>query len=341
VTRRPRARRPRRLAPRRRTSFALFAVVVALLAALGGFLLVGPGPPAASGASTDIVLPPGAGLPGIADALAHAGVIRSRTAFIAAAELTGAARALKAGEYDVPSRASLAWILSAVRRGAVVRHMVTIPEGATSQAALEILMRAPFLSGQALAPPEGSILPETYEARRGEPRQELFVRMRTARDALLTTLWASRSPNLPYKIPEDAVILASVVEKETAKPEERPRIAEVFINRLRKGMRLESDPTVIYGLNGGEPLGHGLRVSEIASRTPYNTYLVSGLPPTPIANPGRAALMAALSPASGDELYFVAEGTGGHAFASTFDAHMKNVAHWRAVEKKNSKETTG
>jgi UPF0755 protein len=156
--------------------------------------------------------------------------------------------------------------------------------------------------------------------------------MRTAREALLARLWSERAPGLPYADPEQAVTLASIVEKETAKPAERPRIAAIFVHRLEKGMRLESDPTTIYGLTGGAPLGHGLRVSELASATPYNTYKVAGLPPTPIGNPGRASLEAALHPAPGDDLYFVADGTGGHVFSDNYADHLRNVAKWRAIE---------
>ncbi len=292
----------------------------------------GPGPVTARGGSTEVVLAPGVGLPGIAHALRRAGVIRSELGFITAAQLTGAALHLKAGDYEFLSGEPLAGVLDAIRRGAVVRRFVTIPEGVTSKVAADILRRADSLSGDVAGPREGSLLPETYEVRRGEGRAAVMERMMRARDALLATLWRGRRPGLPYLTAEQAVILASVVEKETAKPAERPRIAAVFVNRLKKGMRLESDPTVIYGLTGGDPLGHGLRVSELASASDYNTYLVAGLPPTPIGNPGRASLAAALRPAPTDDLYFVADGTGGHVFAATFEAHQKNVARWRAIE---------
>ncbi len=278
------------------------------------------------------MLAPGVGLPGIAHALRRAGVIRSELGFIVAAQLTGAARHLKAGDYEIRSGEPLAGVLDAIRRGAVVRRFVTIPEGVTSKVAADILRRADFLSGEVTAPPEGRLLPETYEVGRGEERAAVMERMMRARDSLLATLWRGRRPGLPYQTAEQAVILASVVEKETAKPAERPRIAAVFVNRLETGMRLESDPTVIYGLTGGEPLGHGLRVSELASPTRYNTYLAAGLPPTPIGNPGRASLAAALRPAPTDDLYFVADGMGGHVFAALFEAHQKNVARWRAIE---------
>jgi len=311
---------------------ATLAAAGLLAAALALLLFFGPGPAARHGASTDLVLRPGARLPEIAQTLKQAGVIRSQTLFAIAAKLTGAGRRLQAGEYDFASRIPMAEVMDAVREGRVVRRFVTVPEGVTSQMVLEILSRADFLTGVAPAPPEGSVLPETYEVERGDDRAAVLQRMMDARDALLAELWAHRRPDLPYRSPEEAVTLASIVEKETAKPDERPRIAAVFINRLKAGMRLQSDPTVIYGLTGGKPLGHDIRASELASETPYNTYQTAGLPPTPIANPGRASLAAALDPPRTDELYFVADGTGGHAFSTTIEAHQRNVARWRSIE---------
>lgn len=264
--------------------------------------------------------------------LGAADVIRSPLLFIAAAEASGAAHHLQAGEYAFPSGSSLAAVLSDIRHGRVVRHFVTIPEGFTSAQAVGVLEHAPELSGEVATPPEGSLLPETYEVTRGDARSAVLARMRAARDALLSRLWASRSPQLPYRSPGEAVILASVVEKETALAAERPHVATVFLNRLGRGMALASDPTVIYGLTGGAPLGHGLRVSELARTTPYNTYRRAGLPPTPIDNPGRAALEAVFHPAPSEDLYFVADGTGGHVFSASLAQHLKNVAHWRAIE---------
>ena len=319
---------------------ALLTLGAALLLVLvvGLFVYLGPGPKAPQGASTTVELPSGAGVAEIAADLRRGGVIGSNTAFVLAAELTGAAHKLKAGEYAFPSRASLHSVISAIAEGRVVRHFVTIPEGVTSQTVMETLMRADFLTGVVAAPAEGAVLPETYEARRGDDRSAVLRRMMDARDRILAQLWAERRADLPYKTPEEAVTLASIVEKETAKPDERPRIAAVFLNRLKIGMRLESDPTVIYGLTGGKPLGHGLRVSELASPTPYNTYVIAGLPPTPIGNPGRASLAAALDPANTGDLYFVADGTGGHVFATTLAEHQQNVAKWRAIEARRNCE---
>ncbi len=313
-------------------ALATVGVALVLGAFVAALIYFGPGPASKVGASTTVILRTGAGLPEIAADLRRAGVIGSQATFVAAAEVTGAAHKLKAGEYAFVSHASLARVLSAIANGRVVRHFITIPEGVTSEQVMEILMRADFLTGVVAAPAEGAVLPETYEVRRGDDRSAVLRRMTEARDKLLAELWVHRTPGLPYRTPEEAVTLASIVEKETAKPDERPRIAGVFINRLRTGMRLESDPTVIYGLTGGRPLGHGLTKPELASATPYNTYLVAGLPPTPIGNPGRASLAAALDPAQTSDLYFVADGTGGHAFSSTLAAHQANVARWRAIE---------
>ena len=308
------------------------AALAAVLLVLGGRLFFEPGPPAIRSRATQVVLPPGAGVAKIAAVLQRAGVIRSRTVFIVAAELTLAAPRLKAGDYEIRSRSSMADILNLIRIGGVARRFVTVPEGLSAVAVADLLAREGALSGPIAPAREGSILPETYEIRQGETRAAVTRRMQAAQDALLAGLWAKRAPNLPYKTPEEAVILASIVEKETAKAYERPHIAALFINRLRLGMRLETDPTVIYGLTGGTPLGHGLRVSELARRTPYNTYQISGLPPTPICNPGKAALIAALHPDQSGDLYFVADGTGGHVFATSFQAHQRNVARWRAIE---------
>jgi UPF0755 protein len=303
-----------------------------MAAALLLVLLVGSVTRGTNPSPSDVVLPPGAGVAKIADTLARAKVIRWRGAFIAWAEATGAAKRLKAGEYVFPSHSPLGQTVDMIARGQVVRRVVTIPEGLTSKAAAEIVDAEPTLVGEAPVAPEGALLPETYDVKPGETRADVVRRMTAARDTLLARLWAARATGLPYANPEQAVTLASIVEKETAKPSERPRIAAIFVHRLEKGMRLESDPTIIYGLTGGVPLGHGLRVSELASDTPYNTYKISGLPPTPIGNPGRASLEAVLHPTAGDDLYFVADGTGGHVFSDNYADHLHNVARWRAIE---------
>ena len=335
-------RRPAKVSPLSK----LRRLVVTSLSAAGTFLVIlllavvwalwsynGPGPVAETGDATTVILRRGAGLPEIASSLERAGVVRSGSIFIAAAQITRAARDLKAGEYEIPSRASASAVLAKIRSGEVVRHQVTIPEGITSDMAVEILTANPVLAGEAPTPPEGAILPETYDVQRGEDRAAVLRRMMDARDKVLGQLWAKRQAGLPFTSPEQAVILASIVEKETGLASERPRIAAVFLNRLAQGMRLESDPTIIYGLTRGRPLGRGIRLSELNGETPYNTYRIDGMPPTPIANPGRAALAAVLDPPKTNDLFFVADGTGGHVFAATFEQHKANVAKWRAVER--------
>lgn len=215
------------------------------------------------------------------------------------------------------------------------RFRVTLVEGATSWQVVDGLRKAEFLEG-ALAdvPVEGSLAPGSYEIAPGTPREAVLASMRDAQAATLAAAWADRAPGLPLRTPEEALTLASIIEKETAVADERPLISSVFINRLNNGMRLQTDPTVIYGLTGGEgTLGRGLRQSELRRATPYNTYVIEGLPPTPIANPGAAAIRAAVNPDASPYLFFVADGTGGHAFAETLDEHNANVRRWRAIER--------
>jgi len=220
--------------------------------------------------------------------------------------------------------------------GKAVRHYVTLPEGWSSAQAVDILMKQPVLTGEVEVPPEGSLWPETYEVTRGETRAAVVARMQRAAKAKLETLWAARSPATVVATPEEAVILASIVEKETGIASERPEVAAVFTNRLRLGMRLESDPTIVYGVTKGRPLGRGILLSELRNPTPWNTYLVDGLPPTPIANPGEEALKAVLNPPRSEYVFFVADGTGGHVFARTYQEHLLNVARWREIERRKA-----
>lgn len=307
---------------------ALFLVFV-----VGQVLYRVAGPKAAHGEVTNVMLRPGAGLNEISTTLKSAGVVRSASVFAAAAQFSGAARHLKAGEYEFPSGASMKAVLGKIRNGQVVRHFVTIPEGVTSEVAIDILMANSFLTGAAPVPEEGTILPETYEVRRGEDRAAVLKRMTEARDQLLGQLWAQRKEGLPYQTPQEAVILASIVEKETSKADERPHVASVYLNRLKSSMRLQSDPTTIYGISRGRPLGRGIKLSELNAVNPYNTYAIDGLPAGPIANPGRASLAAVLDPADSNDLYFVADGSGGHVFAATSEQHLANVQKWRKIEK--------
>lgn len=313
-------------------TFSLF-LIAALVAAWSVFYA--PGPSARDGETTIVTLPSGAGVSAIAANLKASGVIRSTDMFKAAASITGADRKLRAGEYEVPSGASLRQVLVLLVSGKVVRHYVTLPEGWSSAQAVDILMRQPILTGAVdEVPEEGTLWPDTYEVSRGETRASIIARMQRARDENLTRLWATRGPNSVVRSLDEAVILASIVEKETGVAAERPRVAAVFSNRLRMGMRLESDPTIVYGITKGRPLGRGLRRSEIDRHTDWNTYQIDGLPPTPIANPGRDAIAAVLNPPVSEDIFFVADGTGGHAFARTYPEHQANVARWRAIERR-------
>ena len=328
----------RRLVIMGMSGFAVLGLAIMLLGLWAVWTYRGPGPEATAGEISSVVLRRGAGLNEIASSLERAGVIRSGAIFKAAAQVTGVARDLKAGEYEFASGASMARVLDDISAGRVVRHQVTIPEGATSEMVIEMLNAEEALTGLAPTPPEGTVLPETYDFQRGEDRAAVLQRMMDARDKLLAALWAQRQPGLPVTTPEEAVILASIVEKETGVASERPQVASVFTNRRRKGMRLESDPTIIYYITKGKPLGRRILKSELENpANTYNTYQIDGLPPTPIANPGRAALAAVLDPPQSEYLFFVADGTGGHAFAVTYEDHKRNVAKWREYRARTGK----
>ncbi|WP_312144333.1 endolytic transglycosylase MltG [Brevundimonas sp.] len=309
--------------------------VVAALIALWA-VYWGPGPKAVEGDTTVVTLPSGAGVPAIAASLKSAGVIRSTDLFRAAVSLSGADRKIRAGEYEVPSGASLATVVGLLVDGKAVRHYVTLPEGWSSAQAVDILMKQPVLTGEVEVPAEGSLWPDTYEVARGETRASVVARMQRAAKSKLDALWATRSANTIVTTPEEAMVLASIVEKETGLASERPEVAAVFTNRLRLGMRLESDPTIVYGVTKGRPLGRGIRASELRAQTPWNTYLIDGLPPTPIANPGEEALKAVLNPPRSEYVFFVADGTGGHVFARTYPEHLLNVARWREIERRKA-----
>lgn len=286
--------------------------------------------------NTEIIaeLPKGTSLAGIAERLRNAGVIKRPMLFRAFAMATDDARRLKAGEYAFPPAASMRMILRQITLGAVLQHRITIAEGLTTSEILALIAATEPLSGNLpAAPPEGSLLPETYNFPRGESRAAMIARMQTARTALLAQAWENRMPHLPLATPEAAVILASIVEKETSIAAERPLVAGVFYNRLRIGMALQSDPTVVYARDKGMPNNKPISRKDIAIDSPFNTYNQPGLPPAPITNPGRAALLAVLHPAATDALYFAADGSGGHAFAASLKEHNKNVAKLRAREK--------
>ena len=282
---------------------------------------------------TVVLIRQGGGARAIASSLAEAGVIDRPLLFRIGVRRRGRTTELKAGEYAFPPRASMADVMDMLVEHKVVLHRITIAEGLTSDMALAIVNADPTLEGAPAVAPEGSLLPETYMFERGTTRMDLVARMRQAQATLIAELWAKRKAGLPIRSVEEAVKLASIVEKETGVPAERPRIAAVFINRLRMGMRLESDPTIIYGLTKGAPLGHGLRQSELDTPNPYSTYQIDGLPPTPICNPGRDSLAAVMNPPDTEDLFFVADGTGGHVFAKTGAEHARNVARWRRIER--------
>lgn len=288
---------------------------------------------------TMVTIPRGAGLKRITAILTEAGLLsrpEDRLIFPAQLKLAGQANALKAGEYAVPAGTTMAGLAGMLSSGqGMVHYPLTVPEGLTTAEILGLVRAMPELEGEiTLSPAEGTLLPETYLFQRGDSRDTAVTRMMTAMEAAVADLWPDRAADLPLETPEEAVILASIVEKETAVPEERPRVAAVFVNRLRRGMPLQSDPTVIYGLAPETgSLDRRLLRKDLKQDHPYNTYTRGGLPAGPIANPGRDSLAAVLHPAETKDLYFVADGTGGHAFAETLRAHNRNVAKWRRIRR--------
>ncbi|MBP5857104.1 endolytic transglycosylase MltG [Marivibrio halodurans] len=312
----------------------LTLLLVSVLAVAGGYWgwerFTEPGP---LNEARSVVVPNGAGVRAIADRLASAGVIGRPEIFILAARVTGMHASLKAGEFAFDPAMSQRAVLEKLVSGDTVDRFVTVPEGLTSMEIVALLRAEPGLSGAIdEVPPDGTLLPETYHYELDADRAAILERMRVAMDQTLTGLWETRAPNLPFENPRQAVTLASIVEKETGVAGERPMVAGVFVNRLRRGMRLQSDPTVVYALTeGAGALGRMLTRRDWKLDHPYNTYQIDGLPPGPIANPGRAALAAVLDPAETKALYFVADGSGGHAFAETLKEHNRNVAKWRRV----------
>ena len=287
-------------------------------------------------------IPARAGMTDIADVLQREGVIDSnRWAFIGAVFALKARSELKPGEYAFQKNASLRDVIGTMVEGKVVQHALTIPEGLTSEQIVARLTDNDIFAGSVREiPREGTLLPETYKFPRGTTREQVIQRMQAAQKRLVAEIWDHRSPDVPLRSPEQLVTLASIVEKETGRADERSRVAAVFVNRLRQKIKLQSDPTIIYGLVGGKgTLGRPIKRSEIAQPSPYNTYVIDGLPPGPISNPGRASLEAAANPARTRDLYFVDDGTGGHAFTETYDQHLKNVAKLRGMEKQIQNDT--
>ena len=318
--------------------FKLVFVMAGVLLALFYYVKIQFDRPGPLTTSTVVVIPKGEGLSGIAERLERNEVIADRglfmTSIIYFIYLRGTGT-LKAGEYEFRKYASMRQVLDTLVEGKSIDHKITLAEGMTSQQMVDRMRANPDLEGDITEiPAEGTLLPDTYRFQIGDTRQDILERMQAGQQKFLAKMWEERDPDIVVQTPEEAVILASIVEKETSRADERPRIASVFQNRLKKNMRLQSDPTIIYGLVGGKGvLDHPIQQDELDRDTAYNTYKINGLPPTPIANPGRAAIEAVLKPAKTKDLYFVADGNGGHAFAPSLEEHNKNVMRWRQVEK--------
>ena len=329
---------------RRASSFisALLALAVIAGGGAAAWLYTEFNRPGPSTEAVTVVLPQGAGLGSIGRRLDSAGVLGDALVFRLGVRLLRAERRLQAGEYSIPAAASPRQIMELIISGVTVARRITVAEGVTVAQVMALLEATDGLTGELDGmPPEGSLLPETYHFSLGDGRAELLARMQADLKSVLAKHWAARQPGLPIKTPEEALVLASIVEKETSVPDERPRIAGVFINRLRKRMRLQSDPTVAYGItNGSGPLDRPLTFRDLERDSPYNTYRIYGLPPAPIALPGEAAIEAVLNPLPTNELYFVADGTGGHAFAKSLVEHNRNVQKWRRIQRQNRTSRT-
>jgi UPF0755 protein len=304
------------------------AAVIALWSFVGGWY--GSGPLAED---QHFIVPNGASLATVAERLEDKGVIRSASGFALRARVFGGGSAIKAGEFAIPAHASPSRVLAILSSDEVIRRFVTVPEGMPSIMVYERLKAQDQLSGDVAMPNEGSVLPDSYAFENGEPRAAVLRRMQAAMTVTLKDLWDKRAPNLIVKTPEQALILASIVEKETGKPSERRMVAGLYSNRLKQGMLLQADPTIIYPITKGKPLGRRILQSEIRAVNDYNTYTMVGLPKHPITNPGRESIAAVLNPAKTDALYMVADGTGGHAFADTLAQHNANVKKWFAIRR--------
>ena len=295
-----------------------------------------PGPLAAP---AQVVVPRG-GVEAVGGTLLRHGVVSDSRAFAAAALLTRAEGRVRAAEFTFPAGASLREVLDILRNGRPVQRRLSIPEGLTARRIAVLFEAAEGLIGEMPVLSEGALLPDTYVYQYGEARAPIVRRAEAAMKAALDEAWRERAPDLPLSSPREALVLASIVEEETGQPEERPRVAAVYINRLRRGMPLQSDPTVAYAVSDGAGLDRPLTRADLDRDTPFNTYRNRGLPPAPIASPGRDALRAATRPAQTDELYFVADGTGGHAFSRTLEEHNRNVARWREIERQRAGDRT-
>jgi len=324
---------------------AIFTFLIVAMLLVGGAFFYGKKTIEAKGPLAEdkvVNIPPRAGMTDIGDILLRAGVISAdRWTFIGGVLAMNARSGLKSGEYLFQKNASLRDVINTIVEGKVVQHAITIPEGLTSEQIVARIQDNDIFSGSLKEQPrEGTLLPDTYNFPRGTPRDQVIHRMQQAQKRVLGEVWARRNPDVPLRSPEQLVTLASIVEKETGRADERSRVAAVFTNRLRQRIKLQSDPTIIYGLVGGKgTLGRPIKRSEIQQPSPYNTYVIEGLPPGPIANPGRASLEATANPARTRDLFFVADGTGGHSFTETYDQHQKGVAKLRAMEKQQQNDT--
>lgn len=289
-----------------------------------------PGP---SNSNIAVVIPEGASLTTTATQLEKAGVIRSARVFLILSRIYGKNDAIKAGEYSFLAHLSQADVLKQLQGNATLQRMVAIPPGLPSVMVYDVLMKAPELTGTIQVPVEGTVLPDSYAYNRGDTRQSVLDRMQKAMVEYLAKAWQNRKPGIAVDNPRDALILASIIEKETGKPEERRMVAAVYSNRLKRGMKLQADPTTIYPITKGKPIGRRILQSELQAQNGYNTYAMVGLPQGPITNPGRASIDAALDPAQSNALYFVADGTGGSVFADTIEQHNANVAKWYAIRR--------
>lgn len=312
---------------------ALGLLLALALLAGGGFFLSGWTADGPAAKPTPVVVAQGSSLASAARQLEKAGVLESADRFLLLAKVLGGGAPIKAGEYEIPAGASPRDILGLLQSGRTLQRFVTIPEGMPSILVHERLMRAPALTGTVAVPEEGSVLPDSYSYQRNESRAAVLKRMQDAMTKELDALWAKKAPHSVVNSKGEAIILASIVEKETGKPSERRMVAGVYSNRLRIGMKLDADPTVIYPVTKGKPLGRRIRRSELNADNGYNTYARAGLPIGPIANPGRESIAAVLNPAKTDALYFVADGTGGHIFARTLEEHNANVQRWYALRR--------
>ncbi|MDJ0614219.1 MAG: endolytic transglycosylase MltG [Rhizobiaceae bacterium] len=321
------------------TCVVLATIALCIAAYVGKYWFEKPGP---LRASTTLVIEEGSSVDRITSKLVNNGVIDNGLIFKAWVRAYQAQGSLKAGEYLFNARTSMFDVMETLRSGKGILHKVSVPEGLTVYQIFERLRNNEILEGEMPEelPAEGALMPDTYPFQRGTTRVEMVDRMKRAQEKFLDEVWNRRIDDLPISTKEELAILASIVEKETGRADERPRVASVFINRLRRGMKLQSDPTIIYGIFGGEgkPKDRPIYKSDIETATPYNTYTIPALPPGPIANPGRAALEAVANPSRTDDLFFVANGTGGHSFAKTLDEHNQNVARWRAIEAQQKKD---